>query len=715
MKLFRDLALKAVYRTESDNILKDFYIPVLSASVKYDRAVGFFSASMLSYAAQGLSAFVENDGRMRLIVGGELDPEDERAIREGYEMREVLQKLGEKIIQTIEAVDDTLFQRRLEALSWLVASGRLDLKIALRKKGMYHEKIGILTDANGDRIVFQGAANETAYALLPDFNFESINVFQCWRDEFREHFMPYIVGFENLWQNNSPNTLVLDFPEAARGKLIKIAKRATRPMTTVIESNLWEKLAGKDVEPIRTDVAPSLPITINGQPFSIRPHQKKALETWKANAWRGILAHATGSGKTITAIYAAVKLYEAFDKLFVIIAVPYQNLADQWVSVLREFNILPVQCYENAATWVSKLSEQVTLYQTGALKFVCAVVVNRTLQAQNFQNILRQVSGEHLLWVGDECHHHGSARLAECLPQQTGMRLGLSATPEHYLNSAANQRLTEFYGPVVDVYGLAQAIKDEVLTPYYYHVVLINLTEEEAHDYRELSEQITRLFAMEANNSPFATDSQVLQNLLYRRARLLGSAQNKLVALGQILENKAPSPLTLFYCGDGSTEDEESGEVLRQIEAASSLLYKNGWKCAHFTSRETRAERAVLLDHFRLNMIDALVAIRCLDEGIDVPGCRTAFILASSRNPRQFIQRRGRILRRSEGKDFAEIYDFVVNIPAELASGHDCERKLMRAELERVAEFTRLALNAGDAIRALKPILDIYDLAHVMA
>ena len=202
--MLRELNLKAVYRSESDNILKEFYIPALSTSVKYDRAVGFFSASMLSYAAQGLSAFINNGGQMRLIIGGALEPEDEQAMREGYELRILVEKFGQHIIHTIENTNDSIFYRRMELLSWLVASGSLEIKIAFRKKGMYHEKIGILTDAEGDKVVFQGAANETASALLPDYNFESINVFQCWRNEFQDHFMPYIVGFEKLWNNKSP-------------------------------------------------------------------------------------------------------------------------------------------------------------------------------------------------------------------------------------------------------------------------------------------------------------------------------------------------------------------------------------------------------------------------------------------------------------------------------------------------------------------------------
>lgn len=712
--MLRELKLKAVYRSEYDNILEDFYIPALSVSVTYDRAVGFFSASMLSYAAQGLSAFIDNDGRMRLIFGGELDPEDERAIQEGYDRRHIASRLGDRIVQIIERVDDSLFYRRIELLAWLVASGRLDIKVALKKRGMYHEKIGILGDAAGDKVVFQGSANETTNALLPDFNFESINVFQCWRDEFVDHFMPYIVGFERLWENKSPNMLVLNFPDAAREKLVKIANSAPKLLTNEIEAELWKRYKAPEPEAEINSEAPRIPLVLNGEEFSVLPHQRKALEAWKANGFQGIMALATGAGKTITAIYGAIKIYERTKRLFLAVAVPYQNLADQWVGVLREFNIIPIRCYANSSDWIPELGECISLYQTSGSKFVCLVIVNKTLQSEQFQHFLKQIPGENFLWIGDECHYHGSKGFANALPQQANLRLGLSATPEHYLDKDATARLVGFYGPVVTTYTLEEALNDRVLTPYQYHVVIVDMADDETEEYQQLSEQISRLIARSGESDLESSDDEQLKFLLFRRARLLGRAKNKLAELKKLLNGESPKPLTLFYCGDGSTEDQDSGEFMRQVEAVSSLLYSLSWKSSLFTARETRKERQALLDHFRLGLIDALVAIRCLDEGIDVPACRTAYILASSRNPKQFIQRRGRILRRSPGKEYAEIYDFVVKIPDHLAEGNPYERKLIRAELERVAEFARLATNSGDAVRELSPLLQQYDLAHVL-
>ncbi|PSH04047.1 MAG: type III restriction endonuclease subunit R [Acidobacteria bacterium] len=705
--MLRELKLKAVYRTESDNLLEDFYIPALSTSVRYDRAVGFFSASMLSIAAQGLSAFVQSDGKMRLIFGGELLAEEADAIQTGYNLKSVVQRLGAQFLSQIDNLADALCYRRLEALAWLVANGNLEIKVALKQKGMYHEKIGILTDCRDDSVIFQGSANETTSALLPDFNFESINVFPSWREELRDHFEPYVLGFQQLWDGQSKNTVVIPFPEAVRDRLIKISKTISVP-SIALEIALQQRLLKPDDEP--TAAEPFVPTIFGDAEFRLKDHQLNALNQWRAQGCQGILALATGAGKTITALYGAVRLFQYTHRMFLVIAVPYQNLADQWVREAKSFGIRAIPCYGGATRWTEDLSRAVHLFETYASPFACAVVVNRTLKSEAFQNVLKQLPGESLMFVGDECHHHHSRSMSEALPSQASVRLGLSATPEPYRGGDEADLSVAYYGPIADRYELADALRDGVLTPYEYHVHLIELTAEETEVYEELSAQISRLAA--SLDSQNEAQHQQLDTLLFKRSRLLGSASNKLARLADIMCGRPPEPLTLFYCGDGSVEDEDSGESLRQVEATCKLLYKNGWRVATFTAQESRKEREQILANFRVGVMDAMVAIRCLDEGIDVPACRTAYILASSRNPRQFIQRRGRILRRSPGKLRAVIHDMVVVIPEGVCSSFDLEKRLFREELRRVSEFARLAANGADTYRVLEPLLKRYDLLH---
>lgn len=707
--MLRDLALKAVYRTETDNLLEDFYIPALSASVRYDRAVGFFSASMLSIAAQGLSVFAQSDGKMRLIFGGTLLDEEADAIQTGYSLRTISARLGDQMRSDIENLADALCYRRLQALAWLVANGSLDIKVALKKKGMYHEKIGILTDANGDKIIFQGSANETTNALLPDFNFESINVFPSWREELKDHYEPYIVGFEQLWENRSKNTLVLPFPDAARNRLITIAKTSNVP-SVAVEIELSRRVNSPEESVMESE--PCIPKIFGDSEFQLKDHQLHALNQWRAQGLQGILALATGAGKTITALYGAVRIYETTRRMFLVIAVPYQNLADQWVNEAKNFGMRAVSCYGGVNKWADEFSQAIHLFETYASPFVCAVVVNRTLRSPRFQEFLKQIPGESLMFVGDECHHHQARGMQEALPTHASVRLGLSATPEPYRGGDEADLLTSYYGPIADRYELADALHDGVLTPYEYYVHLVELTAEETESYEELSAQISKLAASLQNGGSDESQNQRLETLLFKRSRMLGSAANKLSVLAKLVGGRPPEPLTLFYCGDGSVEDEDSGEPLRQVEATCKLLYQNGWKVSPFTARESRKERERILGNFRIGTIDAMVAIRCLDEGIDVPACRTAYILASSRNPRQFIQRRGRILRRSPGKERAVIHDLVVILPEGICSSYELEKKLFREELKRVCEFAKLATNGSQAYRLLEPLLKRFDLIH---
>ena len=722
--MLRDLQLKAVYKSDFDNILEDFYVPALSVANCYDRAVGFFSASTISYAAQALSVFVRNDGQVRLILGAFSDKEDVEAISQGYHERDISDKIGAELLDRVSDVSDELFQNRFDTLAWLVAHGRLDVKIALRERGMYHDKIGIISDEAGDQLVFSGSANESTHALLPTYNYESVNVFPSWRTELADYSVPHIQSFDRLWRDESPATAVIDIPTAVKERLISVARNLGYTPDPEIEA----AIAARVREKIRggTSTAsskPREPKTINEQPFGMRQHQIEALEAWKAKGdFQGVFDLATGAGKTITAIHGIVKLSEAIDGLACVIAVPYQNLADQWVDILSVFNIYPVRCYVSREQWHDKLRNVVHELVMGSRKFAAIVVVNRTLKSPEFQECLKQINGERLLFIGDECHHHTSRAYEGFLPKDARFRIGLSATPAHYLDEERNERLAEFYGEIVFRYTLRQAIEDKVLTPYMYYPHLVVLAEPEAEEFVSLSEQIGRILARQ-NDTSTVGDNAHLTALLMRRARIVGSAANKLPVLEGVLDGVSATPHTLFYCGDGTVEtdeedmknyDQNTRMGQRQVEVISSLLHSKGWDVSRFTSRESRRDRERILENFRIGIIDAMVAIRCLDEGIDVPACGIAYILASSRDPRQFVQRRGRILRRSPGKDIATIHDFIVILPDDQEDESGYAKRLIKSELERVAEFSSLSQNRAEAYEALAPTLRQYELEYMI-
>ena len=500
--MLRDVAFKAVYKSDQDNILEDFYFPTLAVATTYDRAVGFFSASTLSYAGQALSTFIQGGGNIRLILGAFSDQRDIEAVNRGLNLREISDKIGAQFLAQIGDVSDELFQHRFEALAWLVAHGRLEVKVALRPHGMYHDKIGIISDATGDALIFSGSANESAHALLPTHNYESIDVFPSWKPELEAYFKPHRDSFERLWENRSRGTAVMDVPTAVREKLLSVAAGLSQPPDPEREAAIARRLRATETGDVRSEPGPRLPSTINGFPFEIRQHQRDALNEWRVKgAFQGVFDLATGAGKTITAVYAIVQMAKRVPGLTVVIAAPYQNLADQWCDILDEFNIQPVRCYVSRADWYDELQRTIHDIEMGAINFAAIVVVNRTLKSEAFQQAISRIPTKKFLWIGDECHHHASESFSGFLPDNAAYRIGLSATPEHYLDADRNARLASYYGPTVFTYTLKQAIEDKVLTPYNYYPCLVELTDNEASDFVDLSDEIARAFAREGSKS----------------------------------------------------------------------------------------------------------------------------------------------------------------------------------------------------------------------
>lgn len=703
----RDIPLKAVYKSDHDNILRDFYIPALSCSERYDRAVGFFSASMLSYAAQGLESFVKHAGRMRLIVGAELDPDEHEAALRGYAQREaIVEQLGRSFQPVLTQVNSELFLKRLEALQWLIANGLLDIKVALRRRGMYHEKVGVLTDAHGEFVVFQGSANETLYALSPDFNYESINVFRSWRSGDQEHYEAHLKTFQELWEGKSANTLTVDFPEIAKNALLR--RQIPKRTDTRSELELFDALS-RAAHRSHAE-GPYVP-----SDFALFEHQRKALEKWKEANFSGIFNLATGAGKTFVAIYAATKIFEEMKRLLFVIAVPYQALAEQWTAELKKFNIEAVVCSSSNPEWVGTFGREVDNFVIGRERFAAAVVVNATLVSDRFQQIISRVKdASAFLFVGDECHYHGTPRLFASLPDNADLRMGLSATYRRQGDQDGTRRIEEYYGPVVARYTLAEAIDDGFLVPYDYHLQIVELNDSEATEYANISDQIwKRLGALKADDPEAALDS-ILESLMYKRARLLGRLESKRVRLGEIVDADGIHDRSLVYCGEGTAghgeEDEPSSEEVLNIDLITKLISMRGYRVTKFTSRESVADRQIALDAFRRGTIQVLTAIRCLDEGIDIPACETAYILASSRNPRQFIQRRGRILRKSPGKNYATLWDFLPIPPRGSVDTEKYEKVLLKRELGRISEFSRHSRSFRETHDKLKALLERYDL-----
>lgn len=714
--MLKDLDLQPTYESEVDNILRDFYIPALSNAKIYWRLSAYFNVQSLFLAAEGISELLRNNGKMQLVLGNELPREDYESIRLGYERR-ANENVFERLEEELQGIESGLFHRRMETITELVKLGRLEIKVAHRPHGgIFHKKIGILTDEEGDSISFDGSLNETYSGYVQSRNAESINVFSSWAGEpVIDYHRSHKKQFERYWEDTFEHTKVLNFIDADQKSLIKILDRAT--LEYKIKRPEIFDLDEVDIFDLEAPFAPKTPVipkNLNGHEFKIMCHQSAALKSWKDNNLRGIFALATGSGKTITSIYGLSKLFEQSENLFVVIAVPYQNLADQWAEILALFNVEPLLCYKRKDLWYESFQSAIFSYNNGNLDFHCSIVVNKTLLSADYSNLLKTLRQDgNFLFIGDECHHHNTTRFKSHLPTNSNYRMGLSATPYHYLDEEKNDNLEDFYGSIVAEYSLSDAITAKVLTPYEYHPVLVELTEDEVEEYNLLSLKIAQIYSSE--NKSYA---QALNSLLLKRSRLIGSAENKTSALRELLSSQNPEPHSLFYCGDGwvDSEDEIDDDYsVKQIDAVTLIASDFGFSPSRFTAKETLAERRRILSNFKDGSIKSLVAMKCLDEGIDVPACTTAYILASSSNPRQFIQRRGRILRKSPGKEIAKIYDFIVysNNPSksdEYSEFGTSEENLMRTELKRISEFANLARNSDEVYITLRPVLELYGL-----
>ena len=639
------------------------------------------------------------------MLGEPLTPEEYAAVRRGVDLRVIEERIHEKLTAILENADSDLLRKRLQLLSWLVATRRIEIRFCLTDRGMFHEKMGILTDDNGDQIVFHGSANETFSALSPDYNFESIVVYPSWKNNtFESYASPFIDRFELIWDGHSHHVETITIPSRSYDLLQSYHKPRTPP-----EVN--EPRLASYVLPVKNDDGfPSFPQAIGGQEYNLRPHQKTALREWRANDYRGILAHATGSGKTITALHGATalaKYHKTNNRNFVfVVSVPYQVLADQWCEVMELFGIRPHRCYRGKRYWQTPLRQDVASITISAQPtFVAIVVVNATLQSKAFQEIINKVNLNDFLFVGDECHHHSSASLLKKLPKSI-YQLGLSATPWRSTDLEARSRLREYYSGVVSTYSIKHALDDGVLVPYQYHVGEILLTDEEADEYQTLSEKIAQLVAARENGAKI--DEDYLSHLFRARSRIIGSAEGKFLELERMVKTTGHTKHCLIYCGDGSTELTSKSGNLRDVERVAYILHQHGWKSSRFTAEESQRDRSAILVNFRYSYIDAIVAIRVLDEGFDMPQCQTAFLLASSRNERQFIQRRGRILRTSPGKQSATIYDYLVRPP----SGHRSEafRNMVANELIRALEFARFSKNKDGTMRAIRSICSDFNL-----
>jgi superfamily II DNA or RNA helicase len=683
--MLKDLDLLPVYDSADHDLMKDLIVPLLENAVTYIRGVGFFTSGWLRVAAHGLVSLVERGGHAQYVVSPILEKEDWNALQRGDQAKED-DIIRRALQRDIDGLASSLENDTRDALAWLVADDLLQFRFAVPRVpgtvGDYHDKVGIFIDKQGDMVAIHGSFNDTVGGTL---NGEAFSVFKSWVAGQLPFVQRHHVRLTKLWLEGNAQFVTRGVPDAVREQFIRLRTSLDRPYSLPNGGQARTALRG-----------PHCPVTL-------RDFQAEAIGRWRDNACRGILEMATGTGKTKTALAAAVDRYSTLGRLALIITVPYLHLLEQWARNCRQFGFLPVFCSGEHRNWQIEAKSQISDFRLRALSQVCLIAVHNTAATSAFAETAERIPPEYCLFVADEAHALGAVKLQSALLPGVAMRMGLTATPHRWYDEAGTEVLMKYFSGVAYEYPLEKAI-GKCLVPYEYHPMPVNLTEDEETEFRRITDQIVSLRGL-AQSDPQIEET--IELLLIKRARLVAAARQKLPALIQKLRTLVEQERAsgheirnvLVYCAPGTHSD--------VLTAVGEL----GLRCHEFVHTVDMATRERVLEQFASGDIQVLVAIKCLDEGVDVPSIQTAFFLASTTNPREFIQRRGRVLRLAEGKRRAVLFDFIVT-PGEgcpLETG----QSLLKREMPRFAEFASAALNEFEARSKLHDIVDHYGMLNL--
>lgn len=683
---------KMCWDSDADNILDNFYLEGLKNSKKYDRLAGYFSSTLFVRTASETLDFIKRGGAIRIVTSTSLSQSDVDAI----------QNIDQVVIATTKSLLDEILQNTNDLQSkcksmfgWLLKqtiNGRpqVEIKVAIPKNptGIFHQKVGIFTLNDDERVTFSGSVNETIMGWQN--NVEQFKVFKSWGDETNKSAVKNDQSnFEKYWNNNAREYVVVALPKAVIDHLISIAPNSNREFNSLL-NYLEKKFHSK------LDTSPEL---------MLRDYQQGAIESWAQNDCQGIFAMATGTGKTYTALGGINKVLQKQNRLIVIISSPQKHIADQWKDNIEFWNDavgtkdrMPeriVMANSENPNWRNDLNDLVYKFNKkliGHNRFLlnnCIVCTTHNTFAKNefLDKILAMKKNKaEVLLIADEVHGVGSPNRQKGLNDLYEYRLGLSATPIRHYDESGTKKIQAYFRKTVYELPLQTAIENGYLVQYSYHPHYVELTTDELDEYRDLTIKLARKYAAKSKREKIDEDDTRLEE---RRANIIATAANKYPEFINILDvygNRLAQ--CLVYCHP------------HQIETATRILTAKNIINEKITWEDPTHDRERIINALENEQYQCVTAMRCLDEGCDIPAAKIAIILASSGDPRQYIQRRGRILRRSPCKDHAEIHDILVK-PSQINDQDfyvsKYVKKLVARELLRHKEFANAAFNKKDA------------------
>lgn len=697
---------------------------------------------------------------MRLIINDILTEQDKAAFANG-----TLDTLPFFDLTDLEKLKSTLSERDahfFECLSWLIKNERLEVKIVAPKEriGISHTKTGMFGDGE-DYVAFDGSCNFSRTALVD--NIESLTVSCEWDGsievekarDIKEDFEKVFNGkdesviymateqvrtqltdsfkdksltslLEDEYKLIDRRTKAKDMPASVKCAL----ERAKQRVATAIDK-LKEEKNEKREGAITQEIEPCFPYSTGP-----RGYQQQAFENWKNNNQKGLFAMATGTGKTITSLNCLLEIYKRNGYYKAIILVPTITLVNQWEQECKKFHFSNViKVYSKNSEWRSRIerlqmSEEYKKAKEPSQNFII-ISTYASFTRSNVFDILNGFEKTKVLLIADEAHNMGSPTIMKRIGDIKYLRrIGLSATPKRQFDDDTNRKLFRFFGAEKQYtyeYSMEEAIENGVLCRYFYYPHLVRLTDDEFQKYVELSLKISKYFNFNTNS--FDKKDDILMSMLLARKRIVHKAANKLTAFNQIINERYQKngnlKYSLVYVPEGTKPDYVAdSDIFDSTDQVADDIVSD-----HLIDDYTEAvmkldkfitvkkfvsgqkDRDKVLSDFASGKLQVLTSMKCLDEGVDVPRSELAIFCASTGNPRQFIQRRGRILRKHKDKFMAEIHDLVV--APEVNPGSDSfrmERALLKGELMRVKNFSLLSENPSFSQMELKSVMEHYGL-----
>lgn len=723
-----DWSLDRDYKTGSENEPLQFYLDGLANSNEFNLLLGYFSSSAINLLSVGFATFISKGGKMRMVINHLLSAKDKEAIEKAeqgatnkvFDLTDVV-SLG----RVLDEYDTHFF----ECLVYLIAEKRIEIKVIKPKngKGIAHYKSGVFSDGQ-DCVGYKASCNFTLYGLSE--NLEELEAFLSWENgrsnklikkQLRiidDYFSEKDEDVEYISVNEIEVVLKDRFGKKDINELLVQEEQLLKKKQSLISNPKLKKTISKlfsEIEIIRR--APRFPYSEGP-----REYQINAYNNWVANNYKGMFAMATGTGKTITSLNCLLNEYKKSGIYRAIITVPTTALVEQWKKECTKFNFKNIITVSSKENWDKNLAFFNTASKLIDTSYI-VIVTYASLPRPKFQSYFMQLPKDTIL-IADETHNLGSQGLLRLLPNiHLEKRIGLSATPHRKFDETGNQAIQEFFNdepPYIVSYSMEEALKIGWLCNYTYYPHIVKLTDQEMEKYKELSIQLLRMGLFDKETGAFRSTPEIEKKLLERK-RIIHKAFNKLEVFKAILRSEFDKrknlKYTLVYVPEGieskfdetdfSVETEEENKLINDYTRAVSQT-DDSVMVKQFTANSTNREE--ILKNFEQGKIHVLTSMKCLDEGVDVPRSELAIFCASTGNPRQFIQRRGRVLRLHKDKIHATIHDLVVIPEVSDENTFEMEKGLVKKELERVVDFANLAMNKTDTYEALKNILDYYNL-----